>query len=74
MLLLLSVVIVLLALSYVLTRGLNSKVKVWVRALLTLLLLGPTAYLVLNIRDEARPGSVEVTAEDMQKALPAVPK
>ncbi|TBO27219.1 hypothetical protein EYS42_16920 [Aquabacterium lacunae] len=74
MLLLLSVVIVLLALTCFLTRGLTSKVKVWVRAFVTVLLLGPTAYLVLNVRDEASPGSVEVTAEDMQKALPAVPK
>jgi len=74
MLLLLSVVIALLALTYVLTRGLKSRVKAWVRTLVTILLIGPTAYLVFNIRDEASPGSDEVTAGEMQKALPAVPK
>ena len=74
MLLILSAVIVLLGLTYALTRRLKSGIKARVRALLTLLILGPIAYLALNIRDEARPGSIEITSEDMQRAAPVAPK
>jgi hypothetical protein len=74
MLLLLSVVIVLLGLTYTLTLGLRPSIKVWVRALMTLMVLGPTAYLAFNIRDDAMPGSMEVTADEMQKAASAAPR
>jgi hypothetical protein len=74
MLLLLPVVILLIASTYVLTRGLEPRVKLWVRALLAILILGPSGYLLFSIRDPAPPGSIELTDEDMQKAAPAIPK
>ena len=63
-----------MALIYALTHGLKPKVKLTVRALLALLILGPAGYLASNLRDEARPGSVEVTPEDIERAASAATK
>jgi hypothetical protein len=74
MLLLIPTLVVLLALVYAWTRRLAPGVKLLVRALLMAPIFGFGAYIASGLQDPAPPGSIEVSADDLNRAASAAVK